>query len=260
MALMEVERATRQLMVESEGKVTVTLLADHGQTLVPPNRLDLAKFLEERGFRVVKKLERERDVVAMTFGILTYVAIHTRESREVAEAVVELPQVDLATYVEGDAVVVISRRGKARITHRPGRYRYEAIEGDPLGFSDTMDRLAREGHADAEGYVEDEALFQATALARYPDACKRLWQGFHGLVRHTPDVIVSLTDSWCFGGKFFGWLTPVSSTHAGLNYPNSVTFVMSTTGQLPGPIRVDDFQEAIAGIGVPMAGRGKVNE
>jgi len=247
-ALMELERATRQLIVDSEGRVTVTMLADHGQTLVPPDRLDLEAFLEERGFRVVKKLARERDVVAVTFGILTYAAIHTRAAQEVAEAVVELPQVDLATYVDGDAVVVVRSQGRASIRRRDGRYRYEVIEGDPLRLLETIDRLKQEGHVDAEGYVDDQALFQATATAEYPDACKRLWQAFHGLTKHSPDVIVSLKDNWCFGGKFFGWLTPVISTHAGLNYHNSVTFVMSTAGQLSGPIRVDDL------------GRGKVNE
>ncbi|MFH0962522.1 MAG: alkaline phosphatase family protein [Planctomycetota bacterium] len=254
-ALQGIDRAVKQLVVEMKGRVDVTLCADHGQTLVPVRQIPLESFLRERGFRVTDELKRPRDVVPIAFGVLTYVALYTDSAAEVAQALVEMPQVEFAVYREGDAVLAASRAGKAAIRRRDGRYRYDPVEGDPLDLVGTTRRLAEEGHADADGYVDDRALFEATAQARYPDACHRLWGAFDGLAVHAPDVLLSLSDDACYGGALFRKLTPVRSTHASLDYQNSVTFVMSTAGKMPGALRVDDLRQALGEMGIAIGER-----
>ena len=252
-ALLTLDRLARQLMIESKGNVTVTLIGDHGHTLTPATRAPIERFLKGKGWRVVSQLDGrdKREVVPIRFGLVTYAAFHTDSPAELARALVEMPEVTLASYPEGDATVVVSRQGTAEITRRGNRYRHRIIEGDPLGLCPIIKELSDQGKVDGDGYIDDQALFLATVDFEYPDPLKRLWESFRGLARHPADVIVSLRDDRYFGRKGFEGATPVASTHGALNRANSVTFVMSTIGTVGGPIRVDGFREAASGLGIP---------
>ena len=77
------------------------------------------------------------------------------------------------------------------------------------------------------------ALFRATATKEYPAPLQRLWRAHFDLVDHPADVIISLADDRYSGSKGFGGFVKVASTHGGLNYKNSVTFIMSSIAPLP---------------------------
>ena len=249
-ALLELDRLARQVMIDSRGKVTVTLLADHGHSLMPARRAPIEDFLTTRGWHVAKRLEDARDVIPIKFGLLTCAAFYTDSAEQLAKELLPMPQVELCSYRDGDTVIVLSKDGVARVDKHEGRYRYETIEGDPLGLNTTIDGLRDAGAVDAEGYIDDRPLFEATATSEYPDPLKRLWQTFDGVVLFPADVIVSLTDNSYFGRRSFDRMMPVQSTHGSLNYANSVTFAMSTAGRLEGPIRVADFRKAMKALGI----------
>jgi len=251
-ALLEIDRLARQLVIESKGEVTVTLLSDHGHSLTPARRAPIEDFLAERGWRIVKRLERPRDVVLIAFGLVTYAGLYTDSPAELAQALVSLPHTTLCSYRERDAVVVMSRDGSARVTRREERYRYEAVEGDPLNLLPVIAALSADGKVDQDRYVDDRALLKATAGLEYPDPLKRLWECFNGVAQHPADVVVSLRDDCFFGKRGFEGATAVRSTHGSLNRANSLAFVMSTAGRVGEAIRVDDFREAMQRLGIPL--------
>ena len=251
-ALLVLDRLARQLMVESDGEVTVTLLADHGHTMLPAKRAPIEKFLAHRGWRMVKQLKRERDVVPVMFGLVTYAAFYTDLPAELAEALVGMPQIELVSFPDGDSVVVMSRHGQARVTKRGGRYRYDSSGGDPLELAPIIAELKAQGKVDADGFIDDRAMLEATLGFVYPDPLKRLWESFHGLAQHPADVVVSLKDHWYYGRKNFEGATPRLSTHGGLGGINATTFVMSTAGRIEKGIRVGDFREAVKSLGIDL--------
>jgi len=256
-ALFVLDRLARQLMIESEGEVTVTLLADHGHTMLPAKRAPIEKFLIHRGWRVVKQLKRERDVVPVRFGLVTYAAFHTDSSADLAAALIEMPQAELASFPDGDDVVVMSREGRARITKRGGRYRYDSSGGDPLGLAPIIGELKAQGNVDADGFIDDRAMLEATFAFAYPDPLKRVWESFHGLAQHPADVLVSLKDHWYYGRENFEGATPRLSTHGGLGGMNGTAFVMSTAGRIEKGIRVGDFRDAVKSLGIHLNLEGK---
>ena len=240
-----IDRLTHQLMLEHKGKVQVTLLSDHGHTLVPAEHADLEGTLKRAGYRPAKQLCGPRDFVSARFGLVTYSAIWTDEPAELAAAALDSYAVVQTFYAEGDDVVVRDRSGLARVQRKDGSYRYEIESGDPLKLKPVIETLRGEGKTDAEGYVDDRVLFAATATHEYPDALHRVWQAFHGLTEKPPDVILTLRDDrWEGRESLAGW-THLRSTHGSLNRANSTAVVISTAGDVPGPIRTSGFRDAL---------------
>ena len=66
------------------------------------------------------------------------------------------------------------------------------------------------------------------------------------IVKSWLDVLVSLEDSYYFGSSGFAGFVTVASTHGSLNYRNSVSFIMSMLGPLPGVLRVGDVPKEMA--------------
>ena len=56
-------------------------------------------------------------------------------------------------------------------------------------------------------------------------------------------MIVSLADRFFSGSSSLSAFVDVASTHGGLNYRNSVTFIMSTAGRLPAVMRSSDIPQ-----------------
>ena len=236
--LERVDRLVYELVWQTRGLVKVTMLADHGHTLKRCERVDFGTFLRERGWRVTDRLVEPRDVAPVEYGLVTYASFATRDRKALAGALLEHEGVEFVAYAEGDTVVAEGREGRAVIERRPSRYRCTTSGTDPLGLGPIVARLSAEGRADADGFVADRALFEATATHCYPDACDRLWRAFNGLAEHVPDVVANLHAGHCAGAASkMSWLPYMASTHGDLGRDSSGTFIMSTIAPFPPALR-----------------------
>ena len=249
--LLQAEQLCEAAMLASKGKVKITVFADHGHNLTAAKPLPLKDLLIESGFRVVDKLKGPKDVVVPQFGLVTYASIETLYPAKVAAAVVRMTGINLTMYKDDRGnIVVLDRSGKAIIAQRNNHYRYRSIHGDPLKLSPLLEQLRESALLDDQGYAADADWFAATARHEYPDALARIWRAFHGLVQNTPAVVVTTEDAWYCGKGKFDFFVNIASTHGSLNYINSVTFAMSTAGQLPPDLRLRDLRNALADLGL----------
>ncbi|HOI56599.1 MAG TPA: hypothetical protein PLP01_15225 [Phycisphaerae bacterium] len=245
--LREVERLVHQVLWETHGLVKLTLMADHGHTYTPATRAPIESFLKDKGWRLRGSLSGPQDVVYAPFGLVTYAAFCTQRPAALAADMVQLDAVELASYADGETVVVLAPGGqRAVVRHRNGRFAYEPLEGDPLELKPVLDGMA--GQADADGFFGADALLRATALHAYPASLERLWRAHVGLVENPPDVLCSLKDRSYSGAKGFAGTVPVASTHGSLRRTNSTTFIMSTIGPLPELMRSSDIPRQMSNL------------
>ena len=239
--LAKVEQFVHQVLFETHGLVKITLLSDHGHTYTPGKRIPLEGFLTDRGWRLTESLSKPRDVVYIRFGLVTYASFATNSPADLAADLVGCEGVELASYAQGDAVVVLAPpKQKAIVRRKGGRYGYEMVSGDALRMKDVMGKLAGK-----DGFCEGQELLTATADHVYPAALERLHRAHFSLVQNPPDVVASLGDKWYSGSTSFGGAVTIASTHGSLNYTNSVTFIMSTAGALPAVMRSREVSEAL---------------
>ena len=257
-ALIKLDRFCQWLIHHFQGRIQITLLSDHGHNLMRSEMLDLRAALSRCGYRVRDKLSSPMDVVLPEFGVVTYAGIHTLDPAAVAGDVVGIEGVEIAAYPTPinedsgeDEIVVLSRTGRAKITKKDGRYRYACEFGDPLQLAPIVEQLKKDGAIDSQGFMDDERLFEASAMATYPDAIHRLWRAFHGLTNHTPDVLLSISDGYHCGAKFMADQLDLRAAHGNLNQPSSYAFVMSTRGKLKPVVRMEDLRRSLEQIGVP---------
>ena len=106
------------------------------------------------------------------FGDVGAGVVHVDPGRavEAAEVVTRAPGVELTFAREEEGFLVLGRAGatRARVRWRGRSYRYEAEQGDPLGYGPVWEALAR------DGWAQDADLFAATWSHRYPDALARV--------------------------------------------------------------------------------------
>ena len=170
-------------------------------------------------------------------GLVTYLGLHTREPAAVAEALLSRDEVELVTYQQRDQIIVKSHRGAAAIDYRAGRFRYTAIDGDPLGYAGLADSWRQRGKTDGDGFIADEDWFPDAVDLGFPDGPRRLWDAFHGQVVNPPDVMLTLRDGFCAGDQALRRFITMQSTHGGLNQINSATFLLTMTGRAAKPLR-----------------------
>jgi hypothetical protein len=236
-ALRECERLMMQVLMETRGLVKFTFFADHGQTNVLSRPAGLGKHLRDRGWRLVHRLRADDEAVLIKYGLVTYAAFNTRRPARLAEDLLASDALELVSYVEGDEVIVRTRDAQAAIRSPDGKtFQYRRLRGDPLKL---------------EGLVGEQAdgrdVLKATSDGKheYPDALYRLWRAHFALVENPPDVIAGLKDGYHNGSGFFAGAVTMASTHGGLNWRNSATFLMSTAGAVQGPLRSEDVPQAI---------------
>ena len=234
--LAAIDRLSQEMVWKTRGMVKITLFSDHGHTLTECVRLDFRKYLSEKGWRIVTRLEGPRDVALMEFGLITYEAFATRDPPALAATVLQHPGVDLVTYPDGEAVIVEKTDGRARVERRGERYRSVAEKGDPLELADIVAKMKADSVMDKDGFAEDAEWFKRTVMHRYPDAPNRLWRAFNSLVENPADLIASLKPQYYAGlaAQAF-WVPVMASTHGSLDRRDSIAFIMSTAGPLLPP-------------------------
>lgn len=255
-ALLRVEQFVNQALWQSRGRLKVTILSDHGHSYTPSKRLAIEDTLQARGWRLTDTLNGPRDVVYIRFGLETYAALSTQSPGPLAADVAAIPGVELTSYLDGDAVVVLSGADeRAMIRHKEGRYAYETQHGDPLKLKGILAGLT----ADDQGYYADADLLAATIQHIYPDALQRLWRAHHSMAEHMPDVIVSIANGYFSGSDDLAKFIDVASTHGGLNVDNSTAFIMTTLGPMPSFMRSKDIPgriKAVSGAPFPQDTNG----
>ena len=177
------------------------------------------------------------------------------------------------TDSQDDRIIVLNRSGRAVITRSGTGYRYETLPllplpareragvrvsdisaGDPLDLGPVLKQLQAQGHVDADGFVDDRALFEATVDGAYPDAVHRLWRAFHGLVEHEPDVFITTKDGWHCGSPFMTDVLDLAAAHGNLGPLSTTGFVMSTAGAVEPVLRMEDLHDSLTKLGIPLPG------
>jgi hypothetical protein len=148
-------------------------------------------------------------------------------------------------YVEGDAVIVRSARGVARIESRDGNVRYRPDTADVLDYAPVIEHLKSTGKLSTDGFTSDADWFAATLDHPWPDAPRRIWDAFHGTVVNPPTVMITLDDGYAAGLASFEKMMKIASTHGGLNQVNTATFVMSMTKRITRPMRTRDVLQTL---------------
>ncbi len=251
-ALVRLDRFCQQLVYESSGGINITLMSDHGHNLVSSRLIPLRQVLHQLGYRENERLADFGDAVVPEFGVVTMAAVYTTAPRAVARDLVGVEGIDLTMYRDNDAVVVLSRDGEATVRKRGDQYRYTLSFGDPLKLNAIFEELARSHQLSAEGYADDRVLFDVTKDHVYPDALHRVWRAFHGLMKSTPHVLVSVKDGWHCGAELMSDALDLAAAHGNLGYRSTSGFAMSTAGALPPVVRMEDLAGALAAIGVPI--------
>jgi hypothetical protein len=249
-ALRSLDRLLRDIQAECGSETEVVLFSDHGMNLEENRRVHLLTHLKRSGYEVVNNMRRPRGrrrVSAPAFGLCGYAALYCGEETdgaELADALRGLEGVDFSVRrdeSEGGAVVA-GARGVAlvRREERGGEtfYSYEQRDGDPLNLSDVVRALGDEGLADARGFAPDAAWLARTWRHAYPDAPANLYESVYSpRVRHTADVLVSLSDGYYYGADAFSRMVRLLATHGNALRSSSTAFLMSTHRDFPSHVR-----------------------
>lgn len=256
-ALIEMDRFCQWVTERLRGRVRITLMSDHGHNHVRSQRIPLETLLTRFGYHLSKTLEKPRDVIVPAFGMVTFAAIHTHEPAVVAADLALVEGVAQTIYREANGdIVVLNRDGRALIRRDAGRFAYVIERGDPLKLTPVIERMKASGQMSADGYANDDAWFSATVDHVYPDALWRIWRAFNGLLIHVPDVFVCVEDGYHCGSEFMSdYVGDVRATHGSLDRDNSIGFVMTTAGDLPPVMRMNQVADALRNVGVVLPGR-----
>jgi hypothetical protein len=244
--LIRLDRFCLALAERLNGEVDITLLSDHGHVLEFGRRVPFDWKLRQMGYRVGSSLKRPEDVVLPEFGDISCLALHSRSPQPLAGDVASIGGVELSFYREptGD-VIVQGPAGRARVTQHGTRYRYVCERGDPLLMQPTVDELRARGLVDADGFIDDAVLWDATTTHEYPDALRRICRAFEDEVSHVPDVYASLQEGVAFASPLLALFVNCRADHGSLRRRSTTGFIMSTTGTLPPHLRMENVQAVL---------------
>ncbi|MFN0119265.1 MAG: hypothetical protein ACKV2V_02055 [Blastocatellia bacterium] len=240
--LRSLDRAVEDLIAESGGRLEVEMFSDHGNHFTQYRKVELNQPLERAGFVFEKSLQRANGVVLPKYGLIGCGVLFTApENRHaVAETAAQVPGIDFAAFHEegqAESVLILSRRGQARITRRQHDYRYEMLQGDPLELNTLLERLRAGGLLDGAGFATGDAWLRVSGEHKYADPLRRIFDGLGAHVRTLADVIVSCEDGWYIGNQFFDTVATVQATHGNMLPGESEGFAMSTRQQLRPVVR-----------------------
>ena len=234
----------------------VVVFSDHGMEGGDPliNVFKPAKkALKASGFRVKKKLKAPQVVVLTPFGLVSNFEAYTHDENKarVAETLATVEGVDLCAYELEEGWRVESHRGSATLLQKELEDRvwwsYQPHHGDPLEFLDLMATMEQEGVA-RQGWLPDEACFEATFDAENPDPFYRIGHAFE-LVTNPASVICSVGRGYMYGAPHTSVLAQFGKgrlrwTHGALNREATLGFLFSDVEGWDAPKAVR-FDQAI---------------
>lgn len=243
--LLGLDALLRQLYLEANGKLRITVFSDHGNSLAEGHPVPLAAYLASEGWQLAKRCGEARAVVVPAYGLLGFFAVYCvgDEKAALAQHLAKMEGVDVVVYAEPGGAVVENREGRVRLEWKEdgSAFRYQPQESDPLKLADILARLKEEGKLGPEGWISDQDLLAATAAHVYPDPGHRLWQWARNHVRNPADVLVSLKPGYHQGSKTFEYVVTMLSTHGSMDRAQTLGFATTTDGPLTAPLRSKDL-------------------
>ena len=217
----------------------VVVFSDHGMDGGEPliNVFKPAKkALEQSGFKVKERLKEPQVVVLTPFGLVSNFEAYTQDENKprVAETLAAVEGVDLCAYKLESGWRVESHRGSATILQKEFEghlwWSYQPHHGDPLEFQEVLEALEQRGLA-REGWLPDEACFEATIDAENPDPFYRIAHAFE-LVTNPASVICSVGRGFMYGAPHTSTLAKFGKgrlrwTHGSLNREATLGFLFS---------------------------------
>jgi len=228
----------------------VVLCSDHGMAFGRFRHLssnDLSERLATAGYPVAHDIDD--GTVVLPLGDVGAGCVYTRatdtaRAADVAHVVAGAAGVDVAFGRVDDGCVCFARRppgnrmvsARIRWDRTRDRYRYEPVDGDPLGYVPVFEMLAAAGCLD-EGWAEDRTLFDASWSHTYPDALARIRHGLTDLVRMPAQVLFSMRDTYTYGPPLThlgaNLMGGQLATHGALSAAESTGFAASTFADDP---------------------------
>jgi len=188
----------------------VVLFSDHGNTKAKVKNISgVHHRLRSGGLQVVDYLRDPGDVVAPTYGVVSFGVLYTdpEHTEQAARIIAGHPAVELAAWIAAPREMrVLADGAAARVEWRDGpegrRFRYVPTDGDPLRLATVTAGLSSDGCLGDEGFASEDAWFDESILAYYPDALRRLVDSLTGtFVSNPATVIFSLDPDTAWGRK-----------------------------------------------------------
>jgi len=266
--LLELDERLKALKDEHQQRrgrpLRIILLSDHGNTREKVRRAPgIERRLKDAGLRLRGRLEEPDDVVAATFGVVSYGALFLSPERAetAARAVARSTAVEAVAWMSAEREArVISHRGEAVILWRDlpegRRFAYVFDGSEPLGFATVRAALEDSGHLDAEGFGSAADWFAAGVGTDYPGALRRLVDGLTAdYVESRATVLFSLEPGYAWGWKSAHVAARLKGgrlegTHGGLDRESSLAFFLSDDPALGSgaPMHVTEALVQIAGL------------
>jgi hypothetical protein len=248
------KRMRKRYQEERHEPLRIVLFSDHGfyhGRLKTITESSLTAKLKPKGFRLTHEIKSDRDVVDVTFGLLSAGVLFTplAHREELAATVATVPGVDLVFWHRNDDKKIFVRDSlgaQAVFEYRGTKsYRYVPISGDPLGYDTLLTRLRRQSGE----WITDGDWKRLTADAEYPDAGYRLYEAFFHLVENPANVMFSTKKDYQFGSMLARVGTWIKfghkGTHGGLFHEASLGIAMTDTAPrdqaLPESMRYDEL-------------------
>lgn len=246
----EIVRIREEHLKKFNEPLAVTLLSDHGQTLVSGKIVNVTKPLKENNFRLSKRLKGPNDVVYHNTGILSIALFFIMDERkiELARILGAQPWSDMAVTLDKEEglFLVFSQNGSLAFEYseKNNEFRIQNVEGeDPLG-------LAQQG-LPVGNWLPYSRIFEASLNTNFPDSLFRIQRGLsHRGINHPASVAVSLKKGCESGNKFMKFLSIFkgrSGTHGALAAIDSVGFLTSTDYSFPDWVPARDIHTLIEG-------------
>jgi len=257
-AVKEFFKALDEILLEArqaspERPFDVVVFSDHGMDGGEPLInvwKPVKKALKAGGYRYKKRLKGPQVVVLTPFGLVSNFEAYTEEEAKgpVAEILAGVEGVDLCAYELEEGWRIESHRGSATLhqDEHDGElwWSYKPHDGDPLEFLGEIAEMEQAGLV-REGWLPDEACFEATVEAENPDAFYRIVHAFQ-LVTNPASVICSVGRGYMYGAPRTSFMAKLGKgrlrwTHGALNREATLGFLFSDVEdwQAPDAVRFD---------------------
>lgn len=249
------KRLVKRYEAAKHEKLRIVLFSDHGfyhSRLKTITESSLLKELKPKGFKFAHEITSDRDIVDVTFGLLSAGVLFTplKHRDVIARTVADVEGIDLVFWHRNSNKEILihahdGREAKFEFRDDGRSYRYVPINGDPLGYAQI---LADAGHK-TDDWLSDATWKPLTANASYPDAGYRLYEAFFKLVKNPANILFSTEKPYQFGSmaaRVGTWLKfGHKGTHGGLFKEASLGIMMANTPppntDMPASLRYDEL-------------------
>ncbi len=215
--------------------LAITLVSDHGNTLLRSKRDQLHKVLKKAGFQIVKRLESSSDIVDTSYGIVSVAPLYMKEERKKEVFEISAKQTE---YV--DLVITRLKNGGYLIGRESHRLEFYSTEDRKFFFltKNSGDLLGLETQGiKTQRWISQEEIFQASINTAYPDSLHRIVEGFND-VNHLATILVTFKEGYEHASTLFFkfieyFFKNRAGTHGGLQTQESHGILVSTQYTFP---------------------------